>query len=465
MNYFSLIVFLFRLHRISTTARSRAVHRVAETPITLYPKVWVDKLGQEHSNPVLEDSNIKVISWNILGPYHAETAKHNYAETKVVLWNKRREKILSEIRGMNADIICLQEVSSKSLKETFIPGLRHLGLECCGYAPMQITGRGRGKYAHKGLGCAVFARSSKVTVLTSKKVYLRDFFPHDTCRSHSFLSDLEKRWNSMVMMLVRIDSTNQTLLVGNTHLYWNPSRADIKTAQGLSVVNALSKFTDALKANKTICELCNLFRDDIEINSDDKGNFRMKADDNFVQIETWSPTSESLLSVPPQSLALTNTKGATLPLILCGDFNTMPEYSRDGLNCIPSGLFHLLTRGELPSDHPEHPDSWHTSMTFKDANPRIGRMSSRWRLRNAYVEPKFENRRPLFTTKTDDFQGWIDHVFVNEKVDVEMVWSPPIYAGDLEANTKARSFGPIPDSQFPSDHLPIGIVARISSIS
>ena len=38
----------------------------------------------------------------------------------------------------------------------------------------------------------------------------------------------------------------------------------------------------------------------------------------------------------------------------------------------------------------------------------------------------------------DDFQGWIDHIFISQQVDLNSVYSPPIYTGDLEAGAKAR---------------------------
>lgn len=44
-----------------------------------------------------------------------------------------------------------------------------------------------------------------------------------------------------------------------------------------------------------------------------------------------------------------------------------------------------------------------------------------------------------------DIIGWIDHIFVSDKVSVKMVLTPPICSGDLEANQKARAFDPIPN--------------------
>jgi endonuclease/exonuclease/phosphatase family metal-dependent hydrolase len=150
-------------------------------------------------------------------------------------------------------------------------------------------------------------------------------------------------------------------------------------------------------------------------------------------------------------------------MILAGDLNTMPsnqQYSMDSFHeQVASAPFELLGTGVLPSKHPEHPDSYF--LQVGGSNPQLGAFDPRYKLKNAYFIPEFEAQRPLFTTKTDDFAGWIDHVWVNERVEVSHVLVPPVRAGDLEANRKARQFVPIPSPAYPSDHLPIGVTATL----
>lgn len=78
--------------------------------------------------------------------------KHHYCQMGIRKWTRRRDKLLQELRSINADIFCLQEVSKKSLKETYIPGLRSIGLECCGFAPTKSSSHDKGKYGHKHIG-------------------------------------------------------------------------------------------------------------------------------------------------------------------------------------------------------------------------------------------------------------------------------------------------------------------------
>jgi len=307
---------------------------------------------------------------------------------------------------MNADILCLQEMSAKALRESFVPNLKHMGLECSGFAPgNQGESGAKGKYAHKLIGCATFVNSAKVAVLASRRVFLRDFAPLDNCKSHTFYTDVMSRFNGMVMLHVRMKENNQTLIIANTHLYWNPARSDIKVSQTYAAISAIKKFSESCGYEK---------------------------------------------SSPP-------------PVILCGDFNTLPNIGNDFVSpdpFLPSAPFKLLQDGELGLDHPQHPDRWFQSLG-RDECPRLGPITTGLRLTNAYELQEFAGYQPLFTTKTDEFSGWIDHIWVSGDVSVDMVLAPPIRRGDLFANRKARDFEPIPDKFFPSDHLPIGIIASL----
>jgi mRNA deadenylase 3'-5' endonuclease subunit Ccr4 len=64
--------------------------------------------------------------------------------------------------------------------------------------------------------------------------------------------------------------------------------------------------------------------------------------------------------------------------------------------------------------------------------PRMGTLNTGWKLKNIFNFDEFLSQKPLFTTKTDDFAGWIDHIWVSPSVSVSSVLSPPIRSGDLE---------------------------------
>jgi len=375
------------------------------------PSLWTDRVGVSDSMPMVGKEELKIVSYNVLGPLHGEGSKHEYAPVHVTKWTRRRDKLMDELRSLNADILCLQEVSQKGLKETFIPGLRQVGLECCGFAPSKKSEGSKGKYAHKSVGCAVFSRTNKVDVLQSKRVHLRDFAPLDNCMSHNFHVDVMSKWNAMTMVQCLIKATNQTVIVCNSHLYWNPDRADLKAIQTVSACTALSRF---------VAEL----------------GFDLKC------------------------------KETTPPVIFCGDLNTSPDMGFDPETgtSVRSAPFAILSEGQLDTSHPQHPDRWSLKLgPDQGPSPRLGALKSEWRFENVYFDKVFQDQQPLFTTKTDDFSGWIDHIFVNERLAVSHVLSGPIVVGDLRANQKARAFGPIPNRFYASDHLPVGVIVSVRS--
>lgn len=452
-------------------------------------KTWTSVAGDIRALPglTLLPSEVAIVSYNVLGPLHGESSKHDYAPVSITKWTRRREKLLDELRGLQADVLCLQEVSQKSLRETFIPGLRSVGLVCSGFAPTRTGHESKGRFGHKSIGCAIFTRSSKLDVLSSKRVHLRDFAPLDGCASHDFHTDVVGLSQSMAMLHLRlrgegeavaeaeaeaplarisqtqsdkgeedeeveeeevaVDSAKESgepapkhsFIVANTHLFWNPDRADIKATQTFAAARALQHFAR------------------------DRG----------------FPAPSS--SVSP-------------PVVFCGDFNSPPEMPFDpSLPPIPSAPFALLTTGVLPPDHPEHPDRWFSRLSVQRHRPggfrslqnaqtsssgggggdspptqaepyscpQLGPFVAPFTLDNVYQLAPFSAVAPLLTTKTDDFAGWIDHIFISSAVEATHVLTPPILRASLTASLENRAFSPIPNKAYPSDHLPIGVVVRV----
>lgn len=111
------------------------------------------------------------------------------------------------------------------------------------------------------------------------------------------------------------------------------------------------------------------------------------------------------------------------PLIFCGDFNSLPTiFNETSSSHEPSALFEYLERGVLSEHHPHHPDTYF-KVLGDNKNPNIGDFRLHDPLLNIFSVPEFKNDQPLATTKTDDFAGWIDHVWVSKEVSVDMVSS------------------------------------------
>ena len=331
----------------------RTVHENSRKPLS--PKEWIDRAGNSSiSSPdSFPRMGLKVVTYNILGPLHGEGSKHDYAAESVTRWTRRRDKLIEEIINVDADILCLQEVSQKALKETFIPRLLASGLECSGFAPSKRGDHKAGKYAHKYVGCAIFTRKSKLELVQSKRVHLRDWAPMNNCKSITLRDEVNSHWNCMAMALVRIKGEEGALdspthkqlsdkvedkivMVGNAHLFWNPARADVKVLQAAACTHAMAKFASEI--------------------------------------------------------------GASPPMLLCGDFNSPPAMQEDfnpdhyeeydistkggaeaysGVSGRMSGPFQYLCEGSIHCDHPHHPDMWSRKLGDKGIpNPKMGPLKS-----------------------------------------------------------------------------------------
>ena len=421
--------------------RLRPVSEQTRKPVN--PREWVDRDGTSSlSSPdYFPREGLKVVTYNVLGPLHGEGSKHDYAAEAITRWTRRRDRLIEEIIDLDADILCLQEVSQKALKETFIPRLLTSGLECSGFAPSKRGDQKTGKYAHKYVGCAIFTRKSKLTLVQSKRVHLRDWAPMNECKSLTLREEMKSHWNCMAMALLKVrkehdgeeeglesaqasqKASEKTVMVGNAHLFWNPARADVKVLQAAACTHALAKFAGEI--------------------------------------------------------------GASPPILLCGDFNTPPALQEDfnpdtyqeynipakegaesysGVTGRMSGAFQFLCGGSIENDHPQHPDNWCLKLGDKGIpNPQMGSLKSPLpTLHHPYLSiPEFRPYQPLFTTRTDDFSAWIDHIWCTQNVHVAAVMSPVIRAGDLEAGLKRREFRPIPSKEHPSDHLPLGVMITL----
>eukprot|EP01031_Cornospumella_fuschlensis_P026827 gene26827-32414_t len=379
------------------------------------PVHWINKFGQESPKPSpTVPIGFSVVTYNVLGPLHGQSMKHQYAPVSVTKWSRRSKHLVEHIHRLHADILCLQEVSHKGLKETFAPKLRHVNLELTGFAPSRTLNGAKGALAHKYVGCATFHCTDKLDSLVSQSYLLRDFIPKElytTSSAHQILRDVGMRHNPIMLSLLRHKDSNRSIVVVNCHLYWDPRRADIKAIQAASIGNAIQRFLEEVRKNET----------------------------------------------------LAHHTSSTLPIILCGDFNALPMISQTNFSseAMRSGVFEVLSTGRLGANHPHHPNMWHadTSYPYKGAPPQLGEISSPLFLNHAYdVRYGFAEHAPLFTTKTDEFSGSVDHVWLSGDVSVDGMLCHPLHAGNRsELESGAQSFEPMPNKVYPSDHLPVGV--------
>lgn len=161
----------------------------------------------------------------------------------------------------------------------------------------------------------------------------------------------------------------------------------------------------------------------------------------------WRPEASSIKIKQVWTLieSLFKFKGnSNSTVLMCGDWNIIPQ----------DILYRLLTRKETVSEYElmhvfvntmdhgteNHPAACEKILEFLPIVPR---------LTSAYKE--FHGNEPPFTTTSNDFTGVLDYIFIWGS-GLKLIWVERI-----------MEMGHIPNSNFPSDHVPV--VATFSNSS
>ncbi|NWW76235.1 ANGE2 protein, partial [Climacteris rufus] len=156
-----------------------------------------------------------VMSYNILSQNLLEDNSHLYrhCRQRLLFWTYRFPNILQEIKQLDADVLCLQEVQEDHYRTEIKSSLESLGYHC---EYKMRTGR-------KPDGCAICFKTSKFSLISSTPV---EFFRRDI--------PLLDRDNVGLVLLLRPRfhcKASAAICVANTHLLYNPRRGDIKLTQ------------------------------------------------------------------------------------------------------------------------------------------------------------------------------------------------------------------------------------------
>lgn len=124
------------------------------------------------------------------------------------------------------------------------------------------------------------------------------------------------------------------------------------------------------------------------------------------------------------------------------------------LGFLSSGVYALLSseQGVIDSSHHEHPATRHRA--YKDLQEHEFD-TSQLQLHSAYAAGN-DGQEPPLTTQTNSFMGCLDYIWLSRKHwQVTSTLSMP-YDVQKGPQPQTVAFRPIPDEEFPSDHLAVG---------
>ncbi|XP_022123100.2 2',5'-phosphodiesterase 12 [Pieris rapae] len=185
----------------------------------------------------LEDKSFRCVTYNILADLYCDsdytrTVLHPYCPSYALEIDYRKQLILKELTGYNADIICLQEVDNKIFDYSLSCVLQMDGLKGLFYK--------KGKSVAEGLAC--FYRENRFRclgddqILLSTAVQTESYLQHiwDAVRDNDELKNrlLDRSTVASATFLQSCDNENEIIIVGNTHLYFHPDADHIRLIQG-----------------------------------------------------------------------------------------------------------------------------------------------------------------------------------------------------------------------------------------
>lgn len=208
------------------------------------PREWVlleddGEVIDKVSSPDSYDNEFKntkdtftIMSYNTLCHHYATARMHKYTPSWALNWEYRRSLLEKEITNLNTDIVCMQEVETRTFHEFWVPKMQALGYKGMFYNKTRSKTMSEAD-AKKVDGCAIFYKTNQFELI--QKV---NFEYNSACMGsdkYKKTKDLFNRFMNkdhiaLVAYLKHI-STGEKICVVTTHLHWDPLFNDVKALQ------------------------------------------------------------------------------------------------------------------------------------------------------------------------------------------------------------------------------------------
>lgn len=202
-------------------------------------------------HPVTPD-RIRVVTYNVLASIYATSSMFSYCPMWALNWNYRKGRILNEIIGYDADILCMQEVQADHFESFLYPQLSAIGYEGL------YKKKTREAFGPKGRidGCAIFYKRSKFTLRVNNviefneaamKMASEDRFENPIPMEGDNTNSINRLLRDNVAQICVLEMVGQygvpmQICVSNVHVFWDPKFADVKLWQTHILVKELQNF-------------------------------------------------------------------------------------------------------------------------------------------------------------------------------------------------------------------------------
>ncbi|KAG6817489.1 hypothetical protein H0H87_008114 [Tephrocybe sp. NHM501043] len=391
-------------------------------------RVWKNLLSPAEEEAMQSDpytETISVLSYNILCEKYATERLYGYTPAWALTWDYRKELVLTELMNHDTDFLCLQEVDIAAYEDYFLQHLK--GHDYDGFHwPKSRYKTKKDTERRQVDGCATFYKASKYTLVEKQLIEFSavamqrpDFEKTDDMFNRVLIKD-----NIAVVCLMEDKQTRTRFIIANAHLDWDPLFCDVKLVQAALLVDEIDK----IAANFA------KYPPPPPPSAQTPGSDEADPGGGGGTGDPDAPSAST--SKPPSRPTPHYTEGTKIPLIICGDFNSVPG----------SGVYEFLSNGTLPPDHPDFLSHKYGRLTTDGLRHRLG-------LKSAYSAPGIGE--PPLTNHTPSFQGSIDYIWYGS---ANLAVNGAL--GEVDKGYLEKVVG-FPNAHFPSDHVCITASFRV----
>ncbi|XP_076921998.1 carbon catabolite repressor protein 4 homolog 1-like [Bidens hawaiensis] len=370
----------------NTILTSRVIPAPSPSPRRLTSVTNADVAGHLHTS----SGTFTVLSYNVLCDSYATSDLYGYCPLWALSWPYRRQNLLREIVGYLADIVCLQEVQSDHFEEFFAPELDKHGYQALFKRRTTEVFNGSNQTID---GCATFFRRDRFSHV---KKYEVEFNKAAQSLTDALVPNAQKK-----TALNRLVKDNVALIVVLEAKFSN---------QGV----------DSLGKRQLVCV----------------ANTHVNVQHDLKDVKLWQV--HTLLKGLEKIAA-----SADIPMLVCGDFNSVPGSARHA----------LLAIGKVD---PMHPDLavdplgiLRPAAKLTHTLPLVSAYSSFARICYEQQKKRMDpnTNEPLFTNCTRDFIGTLDYIFYSaDSLTVESLL-------ELLDEDSLRKDTALPSPEWSSDHI------------
>ena len=190
-----------------------------------------------------------------------------YCPLWALSWNFRRRNLMRQMTRFDADIYCLQEVQADRFEQFFYPTFRANGYEGL-YKKKTREAMGR---KGKVDGCAIFFKANRFQLREKYVIEFNDaamamaragkLVPNQSTLNEMEMNEtLQRVMKDNIAQVVVLETVPNGMDKGgrqfclcNTHIFWDPEYADVKLWQSAMLLKELEKFNVGRKLPLILC--------------------------------------------------------------------------------------------------------------------------------------------------------------------------------------------------------------------